>query len=280
MKFALISQIMMASSLIVIVVLQNAATAAEPSAKDQPSQVYVLGHVNHTGPYSFPKHEIDPLNPKPKEAFTISKVLVMAGLKKNADFKNIHVTRLHPKAVIDVNLSKLMLDGSVTGDLALEPGDVIYVPEISTASGIATDSGKTLHIEKRIRVMGAVQHPGLLAGSQAGEKLSSVISRAGGFSNNKTGFTILITRRGPDSLKTIERIEVDDNQFYSDQLVKAGSIVLVQTLKTYLPDPPIPNIPGLPANVPIGDPPKQGDIEHRRPLLRHYSKNWYDALPY
>ena len=221
------------------------------------AQVYILGAVTHPGLYSLAEQlpESPNANLKSKERFTISKVLEMAGgLKDGADIKHLHVTRLHPKMVIDVNLSKILKDGDVTEDLVLEPGDVVYIPVAGTESGITNDAGKIIPVENKIRVMGAVKNPGLVIVSEDGKELSLVIAAVGGFNYENASYTIFVARIARDGSIRTERIAVDNNQHYADQSVKAGDIIVVKPntingLKNVLP---IPNIPGFP-QMPIGD---------------------------
>jgi polysaccharide biosynthesis/export protein len=227
-------------------------------SRQRPNQVYILGQVQHSGLYS-PKREateLADLNAKPKEAFTISNLLEMAGgLKEGADIKHIHVTRLHPKTIIDVDLWKLLLDGVDTDDLVLQPGDVIYVPKAGTESGTTNDLGKITNNTRMIRVMGAIKKPGLVLAANNSKELSSVISAAGGFLAENTKYTISVVRTKYNGEMSTEHIAVDSNQHYSDQPVKAGDIVIVKANTTDgdSKSHPINNIPGLPQHAPIGD---------------------------
>lgn len=222
------------------------------------AQVYLLGAVAHPGMYTptTPTPESPDTNAKPKEAFTISKLLEMAGgLKESADIKHVHVTRLHPKMVIDINLWKMLQDGDIKDDLVLEPGDVVYVPVAGTESGTTDASGKIVPVANKIRIIGAVKNPGLVGVSQDNKKLSLVISAAGGFTDEKTSYTILVARTARDGSIRTERIAVDNNQHYADHPVKVGDIIVVKPnttngLKNVFPTP---YTPGLPSIAPICD---------------------------
>jgi polysaccharide export outer membrane protein len=130
------------------------------------------------------------------------------GLKEDADIRHIHITRQHPKQVIDVDLWKLMLDGDVTEDLVLQPGDVVFVPKGGSEFN-STEVGRLAASSMKVRVLGAVKNPGLLVMS-SDDDLVSVLARAGGFTTTAKTKNITIARTNRDGTVTSEKINVKD----------------------------------------------------------------------
>jgi polysaccharide export outer membrane protein len=141
--------------------------------------------------------------------FTISGALQLAGgLKDTADIRHIHVTRQHPKQVIDVDLWKLMLDGDVSEDLVLQTGDVVFVPKGGSEFN-ATDFGKIAAGATKVRVLGAVKSPGMFV-MQSDDDLVSVLARAGGFTPTAKRKNITVARTNRDGTVSVEKICVKD----------------------------------------------------------------------
>jgi polysaccharide export outer membrane protein len=221
-------------------------------ARQRATQVYMLGEVTHPGLYSPGSSagasaggdaggeaggESQAQAPAPSGIFTVSSALEMAGgLKETADIRHLHVTRLHPKQVIDVDLWKLMLDGDVSEDLVLQPGDVIYVPKGGSEFN-TNDFGKVVANAHKVRVLGAVTNPGLLVMS-GDDDILSVIAKAGGFTDTaKDGFVILARTNRDGSIKT-EKIDMKLNHAIKNPesqarvKVRAGDVIVVKDSNT------------------------------------------------
>lgn len=191
-------------------------------------QVYVLGAVAHPGLYSAKEKpdESKNTNAKSKESFTISTVLGMAGgLKKTADMRHLHVTRLHPKSVIDVDLWALMNGGELKEDLVLEWGDVIYVPAEGTEFGI-TKAGQIKPVANKIRVMGAVMKPGLIEIPKNGIDLQTVIARAGGLSDSAS--SIMVAHTAEDGHVVTEHVVWNRKENGLKRRLEPGDVVVVK----------------------------------------------------
>lgn len=192
-------------------------------------QIYILGEVTHPGlyPATPPPVESTGTTSKSKAPFTISKALEMAGgLKDTADLRHGHVTRLHPRMVIDVDLWKLMRDGDVKEDLVLDTGDVIYIPKLGTESGTSKDTGLVVPGGKNIRVVGAVKKPGLIKIPGDSIDLLSVIAQAGGFSEPNSTYSITIANTAEDGHVVFERVHFNRKQ--KSFALKSGDIVIVK----------------------------------------------------
>ncbi len=140
--------------------------------------------------------------------------------------RHIHVTRLHPKAVIDVDLWKLMFEGDRQQDLVLQPGDVVYVPKSDATDGATNETGKVTAAPNKIRVMGAVYSPGLISVPEGGMDLGAVIARVGGIKEGPLR-SIIRARVGSDGHVMTERIQVGKAEGFNYRL-KAGDILIVK----------------------------------------------------
>ena len=90
-------------------------------------KVYLVGPVRAPGPQEIPSDEV----------LTLSKAILRAGgFSDFADKRNVKVTRKgdgagHEDKTFTVNVTDILEKGRTESDLALEPGDFIYVPERS-----------------------------------------------------------------------------------------------------------------------------------------------------
>jgi protein involved in polysaccharide export with SLBB domain len=222
-------------------------------AKQRATQVYLLGEISHPGLYSPDgggkgsgtdassdisqgESKSASLPSTASSIFTVSAALEMAGgLKDTADIRHIHVTRLHPKQVLDVDLWKLMLDGDVSEDLVLQPGDVVYVPK-GGAEFNSADFGKVVTNSNKVRVMGAFKSPGLVMMS-GDDDIYSVIAKAGGLTDTaKQGFVILARTSRDGSVKT-EKIPLGKRALSNPESrarvkVRPGDILMAKTSMT------------------------------------------------
>ncbi|MBS1955892.1 MAG: SLBB domain-containing protein [Cyanobacteria bacterium SZAS-4] len=226
-------------------------------AKQRATQVYLLGELQHPGLYSPDsgggKGGTDATGDMgggesggkgggsgaggaASSIFTVSSALEMAGgLKDTADIRHIHVTRLHPKQVLDVDLWKLMLDGDVSEDLVLQPGDVVYVPK-GGADFNSADFGKVVSNSNKVRVMGAFKSPGLISMS-GDDDILSVIARAGGLADYaKTGWVYLARTSRDGSIKT-EKVPIGQKAINNPESrarvkVRPGDVLVAKTSYT------------------------------------------------
>jgi polysaccharide export outer membrane protein len=109
------------------------------------------------------------------------------GLKRSADTREADLTRYAatgaPAEQVQISLNSI-LNGNPTEDVPLRHGDVLAIRQVPGW----TDIGAT------IKVNGEVNHPSTY-GIQPGEKLSSVLERAGGFTSHAYPYGALLTRR-------------------------------------------------------------------------------------
>jgi protein involved in polysaccharide export with SLBB domain len=109
------------------------------------------------------------------------------GLKRSADQDAADLTRYaipgEPAEHVRVSLTSL-INGNPTEDVPLRPGDVLAVGQIPGWKDIGAS----------IKVSGEVLHPSTL-GIQSGERLSSILERAGGFTSSAYPYGALLVRK-------------------------------------------------------------------------------------
>ncbi len=109
------------------------------------------------------------------------------GLKRSADANSADLTRYampgEPAEQVRVSLASL-LNGNATEDVPLRGGDVLAIRQVPGWKDIGAS----------IKVGGEVMHPSTF-GIQPGERLSSVLERAGGYTGNAYPYGALLVRR-------------------------------------------------------------------------------------
>ena len=94
--------------------LQPSDTVVVPKAKP----ISVLGTAKKPGQFYS----------NPENPLTVSRVIALAGgVERPNSLSKIRVTRGDKSFVVDIQ--KLLEEGTGGGDMLLEPGDVVYVPE-------------------------------------------------------------------------------------------------------------------------------------------------------
>lgn len=237
-------------------------------AKQRPIQVYLLGEVVHPGLYTIGERsgadasdsaaEKGAQNRAGREtSFTLSRVLQMAGgLKETADVRHLRVTRIAPKQTFQIDTWKLMLDGDVSEDMTLRPGDVVYVPK-GGADDKTSDSGPLVNNKPKVRVLGSVKSPGLLSMSPDDDLLSA-IAKAGGFAPDALTNYVFLARTNRDGTVSTDKVSIKegyiDGHSRARQKIHPGDIIIVKrstSPKSSNVQFGRPGIKGL--AVPVGD---------------------------
>lgn len=161
-------------------------------AKVDPPTVYVKGEVAKPGRY-----------PLTSNMHVEDLVRVAGGLKKSADTEIADLTSYaesHGAKPIaknmDIKLSAAM-QGDATADLPLHDGDVLTIRQNPGWNDIGA----------MITLKGEVQHPGTY-GIRPGERLSSVLARAGGFDAQAYPYGAVLMRRDVRELELQSRLEL------------------------------------------------------------------------
>jgi polysaccharide export outer membrane protein len=168
-----------------------------------PATVYVQGEVAKPGRYLLSSN------------MTVADlVLVAGGMKRSADTQSADLTRLAAGSSagpvtgehIQVPLSAA-LSGDATANLSLKEGDVLTIRQVAGWSNLGA----------YIEVKGEVGHPGTY-GIKPGERLSSVLTRAGGFTAQAYPFGAILLRTEVRQMEDqsrsalVERIKSDQVQ--------------------------------------------------------------------
>ena len=113
-------------------------------------RVFILGDVNQPGSYT-----VSALSTMTNALF------VSGGIKPIGSLRNIQLKR-RGKVVGRMDLYDLLLHGDTSGDLRLQPGDVIFVPPVGASVGVAGEVRRPAIYE--IRNEGSVEQMLSLAG--------------------------------------------------------------------------------------------------------------------
>lgn len=126
-----------------------------------------------------------------------------------------------PREVLLVDFNEIMSgrEGSISQNVRLEDGDIIYIP----SSDLITDATKTVY------VFGAVQNPGIFPIERRNFTALNAVLAAGGFTNFASKNRVRLIRRIGDHReeKLIRLGDVMRGQRDKDVLVQANDILVV-----------------------------------------------------
>lgn len=144
---------------------------------------------------------------------TVSQAIQKAGgIKPEADIRRIQVrrlTRFGDEQVLEVDLWKLLQDGDLKQDIALQSRDTIIIPEsneVNSEERIAK-SNSTLSPETiNVNIVGEVRQPGIVK-IRPNTPLSSAVMAAGGFDSKRANKkSVDLIRLSPDGTVSQRRI--------------------------------------------------------------------------
>jgi Periplasmic protein involved in polysaccharide export len=122
------------------------------------------------------------------------------GLKRSADPNSADLTRYaaagDPAQQIQISLASI-LNGNPTEDVPLRGGDVLAIRQVPGWKDIGAS----------IKVSGEVMHPSTY-GIQPGERLSSVLERAGGYTSHAYPYGALLMRRNVREIELKSQVEL------------------------------------------------------------------------
>jgi polysaccharide export outer membrane protein len=166
--------------------------------------------------------------------FHLSSVLASAGgVKLNADLANVMITRDgHPYKT--VNLWNMLKNGDNTGDVMLQNGDSIYIPELPEQA-LDDDTYRLLlasSIGPRvfpIRIIGEVKEPGIYELTAQSPYLNTALAKGGGFGAEANRKVVALRRfTAQDKFTTVF---IDPNKH--DFTLRPNDVIYVSELKTY-----------------------------------------------
>jgi protein involved in polysaccharide export with SLBB domain len=162
------------------------------TAQVDPATVDVKGEVAKPGRY-----------PLTTNMHVEDLIQVAGGLKRTADPVNAHLTRYaagDPQHAVSENISielSAVSAGDATENKLLRDGDVLTIPQNPGWNDVGAS----------VTVRGEVQHPGPF-GIRPGEKVSSVLERAGGFNSQAYPYGAVLMRRDVRELELNARTEM------------------------------------------------------------------------
>ncbi|MFZ0819297.1 MAG: SLBB domain-containing protein [Candidatus Acidiferrales bacterium] len=169
----------------------NILVQRNPARVDPPT-VYIRGEVPQPGRF--------PLTANLRVADLIR---MSGGLKRSAFEQTADLTRFNPTAGedklgehVEINLATA-LAGDPKQDLPLHDGDVLTIKQLAGWNDIGAS----------VRLTGEVEHPGIY-GIQPGERLSSIVKRAGGFAPQAYVYAAVLTRPEVRELEDRSRTEL------------------------------------------------------------------------
>jgi len=155
----------------------------------EPSIVEITGEVAKPGRYPYMENmHVEDL------------IRAAGGLKRSADTNSADLTRYAaaggPAEQFQVSLASLQ-NGNASEDVPLRAGDVLAIRQVPGWKDIGAS----------VTVRGEVMHPSTY-GIEPGERLSSVLERAGGFSKQAYPYGAVLMRRDVRELESKNRLEL------------------------------------------------------------------------
>nr|WP_238718484.1 SLBB domain-containing protein [Petrachloros mirabilis] len=203
----------------------EASFAADAS---DPLNIAVIGEVYRPGPYT-----VSPSDSFVREAGEtgatrgagsrelprVTQAIQLAGgIRPDADVRKVQVrrsTRTGEIQLIDVDLWKLLKEGDLSQDIALQQGDTVIIP---TATALTPPEMQQLAIASfapstiDVNVVGEVKSPGTVK-LPPNTPLNTAVLAAGGFDDRRANKSnVQLIRLNPDGTVVQRRIAVDFNQ--------------------------------------------------------------------
>jgi polysaccharide biosynthesis/export protein len=166
--------------------------------------VYLVGQFTRPGPVEIQK------------GWTLMDVMgAGGGFGPRAAPRKASIVRRGTGQTIPVDLDKLVTAGDRSGNMAIEPGDIIMLPAL----------------ENRVLVMGAVRAPGAFD-MEEGSRVLDALARAGGNTERAQLGNIGVIRNAPTGKPTVTQVDIG-KILRGDS---AQNIVLQNTDVVFVPD--------------------------------------------
>jgi polysaccharide export outer membrane protein len=201
------------------------AAASFAANENRPLKIAVVGEVLRPGPYTVTGEVLqNGLEGQTQAngttvATTIKRptltraIQVAGGITQSANIRRIEVRRATQagEKVIDIDLWKLLKEGDLNQDLALQEGDTIVIPTVTAldakeATEIASASFSPNQIT--VNVVGEVSKPGAIQ-VPPNTPLNQAILTAGGFTPRARRASAELVRLNPDGTVTKRNLDID-----------------------------------------------------------------------
>jgi len=154
------------------------------------------------------------------------------GLRETANVRRIQIRRADSKEVISIDLWRLISEGDISQDVALQPGDTVFIPQGGSDFNPEALGALAAFQGRWVRVLGSVRAPGLVE-LRPNDDIYSVVARAGGFSDAAATRSVAISRMNRDGTVFSKRISLPrglkDREALARLPVQSGDVVMVST---------------------------------------------------
>jgi protein involved in polysaccharide export with SLBB domain len=159
------------------------------TSRVEPSTIEITGEVAKPGRYPYTE------NMRAEDL-----IRAAGGLKRSADTTTADLTRYAASGGVSQHLQislASLSNGNASEDLPLRSGDVLAIRQVPGWSDIGAS----------VKVNGEVMHPSTY-GIRPGERLSSVLQRAGGYTNQAYPYGAVLMRREVREMETRNQMEL------------------------------------------------------------------------
>lgn len=165
--------------------------------------------------------------PRTSKLTVLTAIQLAGGLNDTADVRRIRVSRRDPEQSTYVNLWGLLVEGDISQDIELRPGDSVFVARTNTFHdgamlGFAADR------TRRVRVWGGVKNAGIYE-LKPEDDLYSVIAKAGGFTESAITGSVLVSRLHPNGTITSQNVKIPAKDVFFKRLTTPRSDVMART---------------------------------------------------
>ncbi|MFH0702464.1 MAG: polysaccharide biosynthesis/export family protein [bacterium] len=168
---------------------------------------------------------------------TVANVIASAGgVDYNADLRHVKVTNNETGKNQEVDLIKMLEKGDTSQDLYLRSGDSIYIPYIKTDAQISDNDFMLIASSSLapngfpVRVIGAVNKPGIYSLSSDSPRLNSAIAAAEGYQLYANKKAVSVQRLTPNG--NVAKIYVEPGK--NDIVLRPNDLVVVEDKSTAL----------------------------------------------
>jgi len=179
-------------------------------AQEGPINVLVLGNVKNPGKYALP----------PAGSMLTDAVAAAGGIGPvDGPYPDARIASANGTIVDPVSLEKLLHNGDMSQNVALQDGQVVYVPSPDTIN---------------VYVAGAVDHPGEIPLNQGDDVAIAVIKAGNSPSANGDLNSVTVTRTLPDGQKQQYNVNLykvfQDGGIGKDLVMEKGDVVFVPSI--------------------------------------------------